>query len=457
MRLVPLLPLLLTVFPQPTLAQSWEKPVAPGVTYRMEVDLSLPRIIHSLRMTPAAPGVRAATALAGDQVYRDDGTKGRATVSEMVRLNKAIGGINGDYFPYTGDPLGFMLSSGKLISAVGDPVRSVFAWGQSTSGMGLVKTEGALTPENGSPLTMNGLNEECPLNKIVLNTAVAGLAIAKLPNVHLVYKIDSGDWTPGTEVQGTLTSVVADADRMVVPTGCFVVSAQGTQVATAKGMVIGSKASARWKVDGFDWSQTTEAIGGGPFLLRSGKVDIDAEAQRFPENFSSSRHPRSAIGRTSEGDLIFAVVDGRQSVSIGATLEEMAVVMQRLGCVDAMNLDGGGSSDLVLRGVVLNRPSEGSERPVSNGVLVFGANVIASKAPLSLAFPPKLAVGGSVTLQVVVDGKPVPTAEVLWGTQGAGWIDQGGLLRGLKIGKAEVSAFCRGQLLRATIAVVAKI
>jgi len=423
----------------------------------MEVDLSLPRIVHSLRVTPAAPGVRAAATLAGEKVYRDDASKGRATVSEMVRANQALGGVNGDFFPYTGDPLGFMMSGGKVISAVGDPVRSVFAWGQGSAAIGLVKTEGTFTPEAGTPIVLNGLNEECPLNKVVVNGPIAGTAIAKLPNVHLVYKVDSGDWTPGTEIQGVLTSVVADAERLTVPEGSFVVTAQGTQTALVKGLSVGAKANLRWKVDGFDWSKMPEAIGGGPFLVRSGKVDIDASAQRFPDSFSTVRNPRTAMGKTAEGDLVFAVIDGRQAISVGATLEEMALVMLRLGCTEAINLDGGGSSEMVLRGVILNRPSDGSERPVANGVMIYGASVVTSKSPLTLSAATKVAVGGQVTVQVMADGKPVPNAEVLWGTQGAGWIDQGGLLRGLKVGKAEVMAFCRGQLVKVSINVVAKL
>ena len=78
------------------------------------------------------------------------------------------------------------------------------------------------------------------------------------------------------------------------------------------------------------------------------------------------------MGVTAAGELLLATVNGRQArISIGMTLEELAELMLELGAVEAMNLDGGGSSTMVVRGIVLNAPSDGRPRPVSNAVLVW--------------------------------------------------------------------------------------
>jgi len=86
------------------------------------------------------------------------------------------------------------------------------------------------------------------------------------------------------------------------------------------------------------------------------------------------RHPRTALGRTKDGRLVMVVVDGRYKDrrSVGMTLAELAQLMGDLGCVDALNLDGGGSSTLVISGELINRPEGGTfERPVPAGFGVF--------------------------------------------------------------------------------------
>ncbi len=76
------------------------------------------------------------------------------------------------------------------------------------------------------------------------------------------------------------------------------------------------------------------------------------------------RHPRTAIGIDNEGFVYFVVVDGRSSVSVGMTLAELQQYLSQLGLVNAINLDGGGSSSMVLQQSVMNTPSDGAERSV---------------------------------------------------------------------------------------------
>ena len=83
------------------------------------------------------------------------------------------------------------------------------------------------------------------------------------------------------------------------------------------------------------------------------------------------RHPRTALGWNREA-LFLVVVDGRQiDVSVGMTFPELADYMLKLGCDEAMNLDGGGSTTLWYFGSVKNSPSEGQERPAANALVVL--------------------------------------------------------------------------------------
>src|SRR5437016_5825154 len=95
------------------------------------------------------------------------------------------------------------------------------------------------------------------------------------------------------------------------------------------------------------------------------------------------RHPRTAIGWNT--DSIFMVeVDGRQShLSVGMTLPELATYKIKLGCANAMNLDGGGSATLWVCGNVMNSPSEGQERPGANALVLVQKKGDAKRTPES--------------------------------------------------------------------------
>jgi exopolysaccharide biosynthesis protein len=97
------------------------------------------------------------------------------------------------------------------------------------------------------------------------------------------------------------------------------------------------------------------------------------EAANYSESLSGRRHPRTAIGWRADGHLVLVTVDGRQpQKSVGMTIEELAKLMIELGCVEAMNLDGGGSTTMVIRNKIANNPSDAAgERPVSDALLVF--------------------------------------------------------------------------------------
>src|SRR5690606_18927637 len=131
---------------------------------------------------------------------------------------------------------------------------------------------------------------------------------------------------------------------------------------------VGDPVEGEWRLTP-DWlaQGIRHAIGGGPRLLRAGRMHITAEEERFGSDIRLGRAPRSAIGLTRDGKALLVTVSGRQpGVSIGVTLQELAEILLDLGAVDAMNLDGGGSSTLVVGDRVMNLPSGGSERPVGN-------------------------------------------------------------------------------------------
>lgn len=103
-----------------------------------------------------------------------------------------------------------------------------------------------------------------------------------------------------------------------------------------------------------------------PILIQNGeKIDL-------PSAWANTNHPRTIIGQYANDDLILIVVDGRQGDwSKGITLERLQDKLLDLGVKDAYNLDGGGSTAMYFNGKILNKPSDGSERPVANNILIF--------------------------------------------------------------------------------------
>ena len=109
------------------------------------------------------------------------------------------------------------------------------------------------------------------------------------------------------------------------------------------------------------------AFGGGPVLVQDGQVKIsNNEEKKFAGKAIADKHPRTAIGYTQDGTMIILAIQGRmKGLAEGATLPQMAKIMVDLGCVEAMNLDGGGSSCLLINGKETIKPSDpNGQRPV---------------------------------------------------------------------------------------------
>jgi hypothetical protein len=120
------------------------------------------------------------------------------------------------------------------------------------------------------------------------------------------------------------------------------------------------------------WSGMTSALGGGPRLVNNSQVEVTALRENFRTDVRVGRGPRTAFGIDSAGRYIIVVVDGRQKFhSVGLTLTELAYTMQKFGAKHALNLDGGGSTVMAIKNRIVNRPSDGSERRVSNALLVM--------------------------------------------------------------------------------------
>ena len=154
---------------------------------------------------------------------------------------------------------------------------------------------------------------------------------------------------------------------------------------------------------------------------------------------------------TSFDYIVLAILDGRQKTSRGASLKEMAQAMLDQGCVKAINLDGGGSSVLIARGLVVNSPSDGQQRPVASQLLVFSDGAAKDPGePLTVTpSATNVVAGEKLSLRLSLpDGQPVKESQmssVLWGTRnGGGFVEQNGEFIALRAGNPAILAWLDG-------------
>ncbi|SEF53305.1 Predicted protein [Nonomuraea solani] len=295
----------------------------------------------------------------------------RETVSSMAKAQKALLGVNGGFFnihtskALRGEPVGASVVGGKLLSEA-VPGRSAVVLKGRTAKITELKTSVVATSQDGEAVEVNGVNRATVENELVLYTEEYG---AKTP-------------TGGTDV-------VLDANGKVVGVrGSGAAVAAGTRVLHGNGVAsdwLNEHALADYtvKVDtkvvdlrtkkALKLTPDLHVIAGGVGLVRNGKVKITAKLDGHDSmNMILRRHPRTLLGVTKNGSLILATIDGRQpGVTIGANFPEAAQFMRWLGATQAINLDGGGSTAMVVGNKLVNRPSDGAERGVGDALLVL--------------------------------------------------------------------------------------
>lgn len=336
--------------------------IVPGIDYVHERTGDEPWSIHIVKVDRADTGFRMMSSLAQGHIY------GLAPLSEQIQTGggNPIVAVNGDFFhirpgPYQGDPIGLQIVNGQLVSS---PTGASF-WidPQGQPHIGPVNAKFRVTGLGGKPIPF-GLNEKRADDTAVLYTPRVGPSTRTSAGLELVLaKHPDHDWLPlrvGTAYVANVSEVNETGDAPLSPE--TMVLSIGPKLAQTLPRPAPGDTVTLYLETSPDLGNVTTALAGGPVLIDNGK----ARTWEPPR----PRHPRTAIGWNRE-QLFLVVVDGRQAgLSVGMTLPELAALMKRLGCTEAMNFDGGGSSTLWLGGRVMNSPSDGRERPVANGLMI---------------------------------------------------------------------------------------
>ena len=289
---------------------------------------------------------------------------------------------------------------------------------------------------------------------VVLNTSAATYSLSRELALHVLIELEA-EFTPNGEWQGVFVRFSADVKSLEIPPGHVVLAVRGKPTERILELREGDEVTISLQHEGIDWDGVAHVAAGGPLLVKGGQKFIPFAEEGFTPEFAEKRHPRSAIGVTHAGDVWLVAVDGRQTMSDGATLDELAQVMMELGCTDAINLDGGGSTTLAVAGVVLNRPSGVQQRAVANAILVIDEIAgVQEGGDFVIAGPMEVELGQEVAFRVVAgSGDAVPHSQVLWAATGSAWIDQSGILRGFEEGEVTIKAIVNGVLKVLTVQV----
>lgn len=220
-------------------------------------------------------------------------------------------------------------------------------------------------------ISVTGINRERKPNETIIYTPEFGKSTLTSPegSEFLIKSVNNG---PG----GYVIELRENAGNSSIPPDGFVISiaAHSPEKRFDKKTKIvswGHLAEADGGCRNFFY-KSEDIVAGVPQLIKNGKIDITWEQEKASKAFVETRHPRTAVAKLKDGKFLMMTIDGRQpGVSVGMNLYELADYLLSLGAVDAMNLDGGGSTTMFLDGKVVNKPSDKEgERKVGDAILV---------------------------------------------------------------------------------------
>jgi hypothetical protein len=348
----------------------------PGLTYTNSRNASIPWSIHVVRLERANPRYHI------QSVHARGRALGLNTLSDQLGLvnpaqGTAVAAINGDYYQrekaYTGAPRGLQIMDGELLSA---PSGGASFWLDALGQPHVenVQSQFQITWPDGTA-TAFGLNGERRAGGVELYTHAIGASTHTAGGCELILdQAEGSPWLPlrigriytarVREIRQTGDTPLA-SDTLVVSLGHAGLRERLRRL--QPGAILQISTASQPPLHG-----VRTAISGGPVLVRNGKrqrMNVP-DSQSYQVTSMIERHPRAALGWN--GRYFFLVeVDGRQrNLSVGMTLDELANLLTKLGCEEAMNFDGGGSATLWYDGQVRNSPCDREEREIANCLVI---------------------------------------------------------------------------------------
>ena len=330
------------------------KQLAKGVTYTYLQDEMNGRQIQAylVSVEPRSQYQLLPFSAAGDY-------NGRGKLSQYAAQKKLLAAINASYFDTDGWVIGNVKKQGQLM-AVDEQPRSGYVLNRGLPDIVQdIAYYGTVDLPNGQHLVLKGMNRMRIADDLVLY------------NTFFAPSTKTNQWGREVKIVNNRVTEVATAGNMVITPGSVVVSGHGASAAALAQLKVGDRVTISQTLGSSVADAADTVVSGGPLLVEHGRVHVRATEEKMAADIAKGRAPRTAVGIKKDGTLLMVVVDGRNNNSAGLTLAELATYMLRLGAREAVNFDGGGSSVMAINGLVVNKPSDGKERPVSIGLGLF--------------------------------------------------------------------------------------
>ncbi len=352
--------------------------VAPGIDLFKSTDVSLvdragPIALYMLRLDPAR--VTLASGLSNGEVMDAERVDG------IAARYQAVAAVNAGFFNgRNGEPIGVLKVAGELVSD-SSVVRGIVAIKEPAKGKLELEFDQASARMSLS-FKFAGGDHTVPIDGVD-TTRERGKLMMFTPSYHpdTDTAANGVEWVLGGRPL-QVTGIHRDAGRTPIPRGGAVLSYGGLDPPVPlSALAVGTHVTlaTSWRtIHGLSAKSLEDAlhvISGAGLLRRRGQTITNwRETESLLETFIYTRHPRTMIGVDRRGQIWLVAIDGRQpDYSIGMTLPDLVRLSYRLELRDALNLDGGGSTTMVVRGKIVNRPSDpAGPRPVSDAIVVRG-------------------------------------------------------------------------------------
>ncbi len=332
----------------------------------LEFTLPGPFMLDVLELTLPNPYVHLETFRPADLMT----TSGQAAENDHEG-HRVVGAVNGDFFSAGGAPAGNQVAQGIFVQGIASSRSHLAVDLQERPMIERLSFVGSVSAEVGISFALTGVNVTRLGGALVMYTRFWGPATPAVDGVEAAFEFPGSGVSAGDTMRVRIASMTAGGQTPIPANGGVLSAAPGSPAGFLSSFKAGDTLSIAL---GFEPSlrHIGQAIGGAGRILLAGRnvTDSMAHLEGITANFTDVRNPRTFAGFNRDTTRFFlCTVDGRQASSAGMTFDEMASFLVSLGVTNAFNLDGGGSTTMVVRGETVNSPSDpGGERGVANTV-----------------------------------------------------------------------------------------
>jgi hypothetical protein len=289
---------------------------------------------------------------------------GIAPLIQMAQQSSVVAAINAGYFNRNNKlPLGAIRRDGQWLSG---PIlnRGAIAWNDSGQFyFGRLTLQETLIAANNQRLPILFVNSGYVQSGIARYTPTWGTSYTPLTDNEVLLVVQKD------RVINQLLGGKSGETAVPIPQDGYLLTLRANATNTASQLPIGTAVSITSTTNSAEFNRYPHIIGAGPLLVQNNQIVLNAQSEKFSKAFIRQKAIRSGICTTANGSLMIAAVHNRAG-GLGPTLAEHAQLMKNIGCVNALNLDGGSSTSLYLGGQLLDRSPNTAAR-VHNGLGVF--------------------------------------------------------------------------------------